>query len=560
MNLVKQMEEGLRRWVETALAQAREKGELSYQEVPSFVIEVPREKQHGDFACNVAMLLARQARMAPARIANIIVSNLDKNDALIEGVEVAGAGFINFFLRPDWLYDVPRVVWEAGENYGQELANGQKIQVEFVSANPTGDLHMGNARGGAIGDSLANILSLAGYEVEREYYINDAGNQIELFGLSLEARYLELCGREFQFPEAGYAGEDVVETVQRFIAEHGDSLVSAEAEARIRALTGYALQEKIAYIKTTLEQFGITYDVWFKESSLHQSGKLSEVIRELKDAGCLYEEDGAWWFKAGVEEGEAKDEVVIRNNGTPTYFAADIAYHQNKFERGFDQVINVWGADHHGHVARMKAAVAALGYDPDRLEVLLMQLVRLYRGGEMVRMSKRTGTLVTLNELIEEVGRDAARFFFVMRSADSHLDFDLELAKQESQENPVYYVQYAHARICSILRQAQASGIEIKSPDQVDVRRLAADEELALLRKVADFPNEILTAAETMGPHRIARYVLELAGMFHSYYNHYRVLNEEAELRDARLILMEIIRRTIKKALNILGVSAPERM
>ena len=363
MNLVKQMEEGLRRWVETALAQAREKGELSYQEVPSFVIEVPREKQHGDFACNVAMLLARQARMAPARIANIIVSNLDKNDALIEGVEVAGAGFINFFLRPDWLYDVPRVVWEAGENYGQELANGQKIQVEFVSANPTGDLHMGNARGGAIGDSLANILSLAGYEVEREYYINDAGNQIELFGLSLEARYLELCGREFQFPEAGYAGEDVVETVQRFIAEHGDSLVSAEAEARIRALTGYALQEKIAYIKTTLEQFGITYDVWFKESSLHQSGKLSEVIRELKDAGCLYEEDGAWWFKAGVEEGEAKDEVVIRNNGTPTYFAADIAYHQNKFERGFDQVINVWGADHHGHVARMKAAVAALGYD-----------------------------------------------------------------------------------------------------------------------------------------------------------------------------------------------------
>ena len=558
MNLVKKVEEGLRRRVETALFQARENGELSYQEVPSFVIEVPREKQHGDFACNVAMLLARQARMAPVRIASIIVSNLNKNDDLIEGVEVAGAGFINFFLRSDWLYEVPRVVWEAGENYGQELSTGKKIQVEFVSANPTGDLHMGNARGGAIGDSLANILSLAGYEVEREYYINDAGNQIELFGLSLEARYLELCGCEFQFPEAGYAGEDVVETVQRFIAEYGDSLVSVEAEARIRALTEYALQEKIAYIKATLEQFGIIYDVWFNESSLHQSGKLSEVIRELKDAGYLYEEDGAWWFKAGID-GDIKDEVVIRNNGTPTYFAADIAYHQNKFERGFDRVINVWGADHHGHVARMKAAVAALGYDPGRLDVLLMQLVRLYRGGELVRMSKRTGTLVTLNELLEEVGRDAARFFFVMRSADSHLDFDLELAKQESQENPVYYVQYAHARICSILRQAQASGIEIKSPDQVDVRRLAAEEELALLRKVADFPNEILTAAETMGPHRIARYVLELAGMLHSYYNHYRVLNEEAELRDARLILMEIIRRTIKGS-ECSGVSAPERM
>lgn len=559
MNLVQEIEAQLRERVESALNAAKQKGQLVYQEIPPFVIEVPREKHHGDYACNVAMLMSKQARMAPPRIAAIIVDHLELEGSFIDRVEVAGAGFINFFLKDEWLFRVPEVVWQSGEDYGQAAPRGSKVQVEFVSANPTGNLHMGNARGGAIGDSLANILSMAGYEVEREYYINDAGNQIELFGLSLEARYLELCGREFQFPEAGYAGEDVLETVQHFFGQYGISLADEESVIRRQRLTEFALREKLDYIKASLESFGITYDVWFSEQSLHNSGKIEEVIEELKTKGYLYEKDGAWWFRHG-DQADEKDEVVIRNNGVPTYFAADIAYHKNKFERGFDWVINVWGADHHGHVARMKAAVAALGFDPNRLDVLLMQLVRLYRGGEMVRMSKRTGTLVTLNELLEEVGRDAARFFFVMRSPDSHLDFDLELARKETQDNPVFYVQYAHARICSILRQAESAGIDLKDPAGINPRLLCEPGELELLRKVAEFPNEILAAASTLSPHRIARYVLDLAGMFHSYYNHYRVLNEREELRDARLVLMEIIRRTIKNSLNLLGVTAPERM
>jgi len=560
MNLVENIQEQLRKRVEAALQVARDEGQLSFQEVPPFIIEVPREKQHGDYACNVAMLLARQARMAPPRIAAMLAGYLGAaGDTLIDRVEVAGAGFINFFLKDDWLFDVPRVVWENGTKYGWAAPRGKKVQVEFVSANPTGNLHMGNARGGALGDSLANILSMAGYEVEREYYINDAGNQIELFGLSLEARYLEMCGREFQFPEGGYAGEDVAETVRHFIQHQGDSLADVEPGLRRKKLIEFALQEKLDYIKATLKEFGINYDVWFSEQSLHNSGKIEEVVNELRERGYLYEKEGAWWFKTGNGEDE-KDEVVIRNNGVPTYFAADIAYHKNKFERGFDWVINIWGADHHGHVARMKAAMAALGFAPDKLDVILMQLVRLYRGGEVVRMSKRTGTLVTLNELIEEVGRDAARFFFVIRSPDSHLDFDLELAKKESQENPVYYVQYAHARICSIIRQAESAGIKLQHPAKINFRLLKEPQELDLLRKVAEFPNEILAAADTLSPHRIARYVLDLAGMFHSYYNHFRVLNEREELRDARLVLVEIVRRTIKNSLNALGVSAPERM
>ncbi len=559
MNLVRKIQEELRERVVDALIEAKKSGELDYEEIPPFVIEVPREKQHGDYACNVAMLLARQARKAPPLIGQTIARFFKGDDPLVEKVEVKGAGFINFFLKDDWLFQVPRVVWESGESYGQHEPVGKKVQVEFVSANPTGNLHMGNARGGAIGDSLANILSMAGYQVEREYYINDAGNQIELFGLSLEARYLELCGREYRFPEGGYEGEDVKDTVRRFIEIYGESLADSDPQVRRQKLTEFALKEKLDYIKASLEAFGISYDVWFSEQSLHDSGKIKEVIEELKDKGYLYQRDGAWWFRTG-DKADDKDEVVVRSNGVPTYFAADIAYHKDKFERGFDWVINVWGADHHGHVARMKSAVAALGIDPSRLDVIIMQLVRLYRGGELVRMSKRTGTLVTLDELLEEVGKDAARFFFVMRSPDSHLDFDMELAKKESQENPVYYVQYAHARICSIMRQARAAGVDLKPLEEVNLRLLNLPEEKELLRKVAEFPNEIETAAKTLSPHRVARYVLDLAGMFHSYYNHYRVLNEEESLRDARLILVEVVRRVIKNSLLALGVSAPERM
>lgn len=559
MNPVQELQTFLQKVILDAVEASREQGLINYQSLPDFVIEVPREKGHGDFACNIAMLMAREARMAPRKIAELIADKISKkNFERLEKVEVAGPGFINIFLNNNWLYAIPALVFTLGDKYGYNDRCGQRVQVEFVSANPTGNLHMGNARGGAIGDTLANILDRAGYEVEREFYINDAGNQIEIFTDSLETRYLQLNGHDIPFPENGYAGQDVVDTVKRIMNHYGTSLLELPAGERRRILVDYALQEKVAYMHQTLKNFGVEYDVWFSEKSLH-AGKIEQVVDYLKEKGYIYEEDDALWFKSTLF-GDEKDEVIKRANGLPTYFAADIAYHQNKFERGFDWVINIWGADHHGHIARMKGAMQALGYDPDKLDILLMQLVRLYRGGNIVRMSKRTGTTVSLDELIEEVGRDAARFFFVMRSPDSHLDFDLELAKQQSQENPVYYVQYAHARICSIFRQAEAAGVKMALVEDIQPALLQEEEELALLRKIADFPEEICIAARTMAPHRIARYVLDLAGLFHSFYNHHRVLHQDQALQNARLLLMYITRITIKNSLDILGVNAPERM
>lgn len=560
MNPIESIQESLRGKIAEAVNQAVQNELLAIDTIPEFVIEVPREKEHGDFAVNIAMLLARQARMAPRKIADILAGIMEQSpDPWIERVEVAGAGFINFFLSKAWLYDIPLTIHKLGERYGCGSSRMGKVQVEFVSANPTGNLHMGNARGGAIGDSLANILDRAGFQVEREFYVNDAGNQIEIFADSLEARYLQLTGHNVSFPENGYAGQDVIDTVKHIIAQYGKDLGAMSAAQRRSIIVEYALKEKVEYIKNTLVGFGINYDVWFHEKALHENGDIDRVLTELEQQGFIYESEGALWFKT-TRFGDEKDEVVRRANGLPTYFAADIAYHRNKFERGFDWVINVWGADHHGHVARMKGAMEALGIEPDRLDIVLMQLVRLYRKGNLVRMSKRTGTTVSLDELIEEVGKDAARFFFVMRSPDSHLDFDLELAKQQSQENPVYYVQYAHARICSIFRQAKAAGMHMGEADQIDASLLIEEEEIALLRKLADFPEEIKIAARTLAPHRIARYVLDLAGLFHSFYNHHRVLNEDQHLQDARLLLMEATGITIKNALQILGVTAPEQM
>lgn len=560
MNPIQAIQESLRSRIQDAAEAALKTGQLQFDTVPDFVIEVPREKEHGDFASNIAMLLARQARMAPRKIAEILAAMINcEEDPLLDKVEVAGAGFINFFLGKSWLYDIPRLVCNMGDGYGSNPSQNCKVQVEFVSANPTGNLHMGNARGGAIGDSLANILRQAGFQVEREFYINDAGNQIEVFADSLDARYLQLTGHSVPFPENGYAGQDVIDTVKNIIAEYGSSLAELSQTERRSIIVKYALKEKIEYIKKTLHSFGIDYDVWFSEQDLHNQGDIDRALKKLADQGFIYENEGALWFKSTLF-GDEKDEVVKRANGLPTYFAADIAYHSNKFERGFDWVINVWGADHHGHVARMKGAIQALGYDPESLDIVLMQLVRLYRKGNIVRMSKRTGTTVSLDELIDEVGRDAARFFFVMRSPDSHLDFDLELAKQQNQENPVYYVQYAHARICSIFRQAKAIGAEMPPLDNINTSRLNEKEELELLRKLADFPEEISISARTLAPQRIARYVLDLAGLFHSFYNHHRVLNEDQELQDARLLLMDATRITIKNALQILGVTAPEQM
>jgi arginyl-tRNA synthetase len=560
MNPVQELHNLLEELIIEAIEACREEGRLDYQQLPDFVIEVPREKGHGDFACNIAMLLAREARMAPRKIAETIVTMINsKSHFQIEKIEVAGPGFINIFLNNSWLYDIPVLIAELEDRYGYNPRLGQRVQVEFVSANPTGNLHMGNARGGAIGDTLANILDRAGYDVQREFYINDAGNQIEIFTDSLETRYLQLNGHDLPFPEDGYAGQDVVETVKRIIRHYGKQLLDMSSEERRKILLDYALEEKVKYIRKTLENFGVNYDVWFSEKTLHKTGKIDEVVNYLQEKGYVYEEEDALWFKSTLF-GDEKDEVIMRANGIPTYFAADIAYHKDKFERGFDWVINVWGADHHGHVARMKGAMEALGYDPDKLDILLMQLVRLYRGGNIVRMSKRTGTTVSLDELIEEVGRDAARYFFVMRSPDSHLDFDLELAKQQNQENPVYYVQYAHARICSIFRQAEAAGVRMSGIAEIDPSLLQEKEELALLRKIADFPEEISVAARTMAPQRIARYVLELAGLFHSFYNHHRVLCQDQGLQNARLLLMHVTCITIKNSLKVLGVSSPERM
>lgn len=539
---------------------AKAVGELNFEQLPSFVLEEPRERQRGDLATNIAMVLAKQAKRSPRDIATALIKHMETSGTWIESSEIAGAGFINFRLNPVWLTGVIDEVLKAGESYGQvDIGKGQKIQVEFVSANPTGLLHMGNARGAALGDSLASLLSTAGYEVTREFYINDAGNQIHNFGLSLESRYLQQLGQDVPFPEGGYHGEDLIDTVKGLIAKVGDKYLSVEPGLRREFLVRYALDEKMRNIRETLQDFGVEYDVWFNEQSLHDSGAVRSTMEELEKKGYIYEKEGAHWLRS-TQFGDEKDEVVIRSNGSPTYFAADIAYHRNKFDRGFNKVINIWGADHHGHVARMKGAMSALGYDSDNLQIILMQLVRLIQNGEVVKMSKRSGQYITLRELMEEVGKDAARFFFNLRDPDSTVEFDMDLAKSQSSDNPVYYVQYAYARLCSILRQAEELGDLSTPPLKEDLIRLDSTEERDLLKKMADLPSEIIVAARLMEPHRLARYVLDLAGLFHTFYNSQRVLIDDEGLRRARLSLVRAVKQIVGNVLAILGVSAPERM
>ncbi|MBC9784552.1 arginine--tRNA ligase [Heliobacterium chlorum] len=559
MNFVEDIRRHITGAIGAALEAARSAGEINFEHLPTVALEVPREKQHGDFATNVAMTMAKQARMNPRQLAEKIVAHIDRGDWL-KDVQIAGPGFINFTLHHHWLYPVLPAVQQTDDQYGaSQVGAGKRVQVEFVSANPTGLLHMGNARGAALGDTLANLLRLAGFDVTKEFYINDAGNQIENFAKSLEARYLQLLGQDVPFPEEGYHGEDVAETMRGLIAKDGDKYVPMETTLRRELLVKYALQEKLSGIRESLARFGVDYDIWFSEQSLHDSGAIRETLETLRANGYIYENEGALWFKA-TSLGEEKDEVLVRSNGIPTYFAADIAYHKNKFDRGFDWVINIWGADHHGHVSRIKNAVKAVGYNSENLDVILMQLVRLFKGGEIVRMSKRTGQYITLDELVEEVGKDAARFFFVMRGADSHLDFDLDLAKSQSSENPVYYVQYAHARICSILRTAKDAGYEVPSVDGVDYSVLDHPAELSLIRKIADLPDEIARAATQMEPHRMARYAMDLAALFHSFYTHCRVLTDEKALRDARLVLVDDSRIVLRNVLSSMGLTAPERM
>lgn len=557
MNIIEDTKSALRQAVAAACQKAMADGVLPEAELPDFVIETPKDEKNGDFSTNVAMQLTRIMRQNPRKIAEAIVGGIALPE-LIDHIDIAGPGFINLYLVNHWLHKVLPAIQQEDADYGKSNAgNGERIQVEFVSANPTGLLHMGNARGGALGDTLAAVLNEAGYACDKEYYINDAGNQVENLGKSVEARYFELLGRDdYEIPEDGYHGKDIIATAQRLLDEKGEAFVDMPEAERRQAMKEYALKEKVTGIRGSLENFGVVFDNWFSEQSLHDAGDVHEVVEILRGKGYVYEKDGAQWLQC-TAWGEEKDEVLVRSNGTPTYFAADIAYHRNKFERGYKRLINIWGADHHGHVARLKGAMTALGYPGEDITVILMQLVRLYRGGEIVKMSKRSGQYVTLDELIEEVGKEAARFFFIMRNPDSALDFDLDLAKAESSDNPVYYVQYAHARICSILSVA---GVDTPLVKDVDLSLLSEEAERVLIRKLAEWPQEVADAARELAPYHLAYYAKDLATAFHSFYNSCKVLTDDAALRDARLALVDCSRITLRNVLQLLGLTAPERM
>ena len=532
-------------------------------EIPGFTIEVPKDKGNGDYAINLAMMLARAAKSAPRAIAENIVANLKADQLGATKIEIAGPGFINFYLDKSYLYNVMAEIEEEKEAYGNvNVADGKKVVVEFVSANPTGPMHMGNARGGALGDTLSNVLSRAGWDVTKEFYINDAGAQIDKFGRSLDARYIQLLKGEdaVEFPEDGYQGDDIRVHAQNYVDKYGDILLDKEEQERKDQLVAYALPLNIAALQETLTKYGINYDVWFYESTLHNGGSVAETLEKLKKSNITYEKDGALWIKS-TEFGSEKDDVLVRANGIPTYFAADIAYHRNKLEeRDFDLAINIWGADHHGHIARMKGAMEAVGISGDKLDVLVIQLVRLMRNGEVARMSKRTGKMITLADLIDEIGVDAARFFFNMRAAGSHMDFDLDLAVSQTNENPVFYVQYAHARICSIIRILEESGVKVPAVSDIDASLLKKDEEIELLETLARLPEEIKASAESFDPSNLTHYLIDVASHFHSFYNACRVRDEEENLMCARLKLIESTRIVIKNVLDILGVSAPEKM
>lgn len=561
--LVQQATTELRNTIRSAMEKACANGELPQADIPEFSIEVPADRAHGDWATNAAMVSARAFHAAPRKIAEAITNNLSLDGTYFDRFEIAGPGFINFFLSKQFYVDVLKDIEALGTEYGRsDYGQGKKIMVEFVSANPTGPMHMGNARGGALGDCLAAVLDAAGYSVWREFYVNDAGNQIEKFGNSLEARYLQIYKGEdaVEFPEDGYHGDDIKERAAQFAEEFGDRYVDAAPEDRRKALVEFALPRNIAKMKADLAKYGIQYDEWFLESKLHNDGELDETIQILKDKGLTYDKEGALWYRA-TTFGAEKDEVLVRQNGNPTYFAADIAYHRNKFaKRGFDRCIDVWGADHHGHVARMKAAMDAVGLDGSKLDIVLIQLVRLVRNGEVVRMSKRTGKAIQLADLLDEVPVDAARFLFNMREATSQMDFDLDLAVQQDAQNPVYYVQYAHARICSILKALKAEGIEPRACTDEELALLNTQEEIDLIRHLSSYTDEIVAAAKDYDPARITRYVITLATLFHKFYNTCRVKDEEDHLRAARICLCEAAATVIRNVLSLLKISAPESM
>jgi arginyl-tRNA synthetase len=556
-NVLEQLYEGVKGAIADAVVAA---GLAAREELPAFVLEVPKDKAHGDLATNAAMQLTKLAKKNPRQIAEAIIANLDGGKAFITAAEIAGPGFINFRLDKSYLYPVVSEALQGGDDYGRvTIGAGQKVQMEFVSANPTGSLHLGHARGAAVGDALCNVLDFAGYDVTREYYINDAGKQVENLALSLEARYRQALGQEAEMPEDGYHGEDIVGFAKELAEQEGDRLLSLPAEERSAFFRTFGLEKELGKIKRDLERFRVGFDLWYSETSLYESGQVVQGLEALKASGHVYEEDGATWL-ATTTFGDDKNRVLVKNDGSYTYLTPDIAYHRDKYSRGYDRMINIWGADHHGYIPRMKAAMEALGNDPGKLTVLIAQMVSLFQNGEKVKMSKRTGKAVTMEDLMDEVGVDAMRYFFSMRSMDSHLDFDMDLAISTSNENPVFYVQYAHARICSIFRQAEEQGIKLPEIGSVNLSKLNSEAEYDLLRKIGELPQEVADAASGYAPHRLIRYVYELASQLHSYYRAERVITEDSEQTTARLALFAAVRVAIANVLRLVGVSAPERM
>lgn len=578
MDMYAKAVKALRAAITEAINKAVQSGELPQAEIPDFIIETPADTTHGDFATNAAMAGAKAFRMAPFKIAQAITKNLDLTGTMCKHFETAGPGFINFFLGADFYSGVVEEILDNPENYGSsDFGKGENVMVEFVSANPTGPMHMGNARGGALGDCLAAVLDKAGYNAYREFYVNDAGNQIEKFGCSLEARYLQIFkGDEIEFPEDGYQGADITDLANEYKDLYGDKLLDVSSEERKNALVGYALPKNIKKMQEDMAAYKITYDKWFFESELHKSGAVKEVIDILTSKGLTYEKEGAVWYKNKevltqklLKEGktqkyidnlELKDDVLIRQNGNPTYFAADIAYHKNKFDRGFTTLIDIWGADHHGHVMRMKGAMDAIGYDGSKLNVVLMQLVKLVKGGELVRMSKRTGKAIQLRDLLEEVPVDSARFLFNTREANTQMDFDLDLAVTQDNQNPVYYVQYAHARICSIFKALAKDGITPRKCTHDELALLTAPEEKELISHLALYSGEIISAAKDYDPTKITRYVTKTATLFHKFYNACRVKGEDEKLMQARLALCDCTRAVIKNVLTMFNISCPDSM
>ncbi|PEL09406.1 arginine--tRNA ligase [Bacillus sp. AFS017336] len=556
MNTLEQVKSRLKDEIEAAVLKA---GLATEEQLPQVVLETPKDKTHGDFSTNMAMQLARVAKKAPRMIAEELINSFDQSKASIQKVEIAGPGFINFYMDNSYLTDLIPSIIKSGKEYGQtNFGNGEKILVEFVSANPTGDLHLGHARGAAFGDSLCNVLNKAGYAVTREYYINDAGNQINNLALSVEARYMQALGMEKEMPADGYHGADIIEIGKTLAGEFGDRFMNEPEEARYKFFREYGLKLEMEKLQRDLRNFRVDFDVWYSETSLYENGKVLEALADLNERGETYEEEGATWFRS-TTYGDDKNRVLIKSDGSYTYLTPDIAYHRDKLSRGADKLIDILGADHHGYIPRMKAAIQALGYNADTLEVEIIQMVQLYQDGEKVKMSKRTGKAVTLRDLMEEVGIDATRYFFAMRGCDSHLDFDMDLAVSKSNENPVYYSQYAHARVCSILRQGAEMGIVYSG--EADYSLVSSEKEYELLKKLGKFPAAVSLAASKRTPHHITNYVFDLAGTFHSFYNAEKVLDaENVEKSKARLALMKAAQVTLQNALALVGVSAPEKM